>query len=422
MQIEHKSTKDTAGTTILSTDESEGRVQALVSITGIRDNVNDIIEPGAYAKTLSTRKPKGVMSHNWDVMVAKALGVEEWMPGDDRLPKTLPNGEPWSEKAGALWIDAQFNMKTQAGRDAFETVKFYGDEGEWSIGYTVPKGKASEEKSAESPTGKIRRIKELNLFEFSPVLFGAASNARTLAHSIKSLVPEAREQFMKALEEDDNEETALAIAATAEGDVVENTEQTAAEKSEPEPVTNEHEEVSGAEAAEETKDTREMAVKVNLDATLYEQLKTLKAEIELVLAAAVSVSEEKSEDAEIEDKGIDEAIEALVDTEVEAKVVEDIENHVNTFVSVLEDGTDEEVSAKAALALDLIAAALGEVTDKKSEMGLKVLTKSIGTAIRDRSENTEEDTKSTPQEEVEEKVVISKTDLDALLDLKNLGI
>jgi HK97 family phage prohead protease len=179
MDIEHKNLGVTGG--ITETAE-EGVIEALVSVTGIKDNVNDIIMPGAYEKTLEKRKPKGVWSHDWNNPVSKVDDIKELLPGDPKLPTKLANGEEWPKEAGALYVKVRFNLETQAGRDAYSNVKFYADETEWSIGYNVPKGAATLDKKSG-----VRNIKTLELFEFSPVLFGAASNARTLISSVKSM-------------------------------------------------------------------------------------------------------------------------------------------------------------------------------------------------------------------------------------------
>ena len=116
-------------------DVDEGVVQMVVSATNIKDYVDDIIEPGAYAETLTTRNPKGVYQHDMTRPVAKTMHAEELMPGDPRLPAKL-----LSVNAGGLMITAQFNLNTQRGKEAFEDIKFYGDEQEYSIGFIVPAG------------------------------------------------------------------------------------------------------------------------------------------------------------------------------------------------------------------------------------------------------------------------------------------
>ena len=169
--LEHK-TVGVKGLSVVS--EEEGIVETIISVTGIVDEVKDRIMPGAYAKTLAKRKPKGVWSHDWDSPVSKTLGVKELLPGDPSLPKLMPNGQEWPAEAGALAVKTQFNLQTQRGKEAYADVVFFGDEQEWSIGYNVPVGGAKiDQKSG------VREISTLELYEYSPVLFGAMPLART---------------------------------------------------------------------------------------------------------------------------------------------------------------------------------------------------------------------------------------------------
>ena len=69
-RLEHK-TLFGGGQKILS--DEDGIVQAVVSVTGIEDEVKDIIVPGAYTKTLTKRLPKCVFSHDWNHPVGKTL-------------------------------------------------------------------------------------------------------------------------------------------------------------------------------------------------------------------------------------------------------------------------------------------------------------------------------------------------------------
>lgn len=169
--LEHK-TVGVKGMNVVSADE--GIVETIISVTGVVDNVKDRIMPGAYQKTLAKRKPKGVWSHDWDTPVSKTLEVRELMPGDKELPKTMPNGDSWPSGAGALKVKTQFNLETQRGREAYSDVVFFGEEQEWSIGYNVPVGGAK----VDSKSG-VREITMLELYEYSPVLFGAMPLART---------------------------------------------------------------------------------------------------------------------------------------------------------------------------------------------------------------------------------------------------
>ena len=171
LMLEHK-TVGVKGMNVVSADE--GIVETIISVTGIVDNVKDRILPGAYTKTLARRKPKGVWSHDWDTPVSKTLDVKELMPGDPELPSLMPNGEPWPSGAGALKVKTQFNLETQRGREAYSDVVFFGEEQEWSIGYNVPVGGAKVDQKSG-----VREIAMLELYEYSPVLFGAMPLART---------------------------------------------------------------------------------------------------------------------------------------------------------------------------------------------------------------------------------------------------
>ncbi|MEU4231075.1 2'-5' RNA ligase family protein [Nonomuraea sp. NPDC026600] len=159
--------------------QDEGIVEALVSVTGVVDNVGDLILPGAYTETLAQRTPKGFFSHDDKVWVARTEQVEELLPGDPRLAAMAAEAKiAWPREAGALYVKARFNLETKDGREAFSNVKFFGQEQEWSIGYRVPKGGATRDAKG------IRRIKKLDLFEYSPVAFGA--NSQTFTLSVKS--------------------------------------------------------------------------------------------------------------------------------------------------------------------------------------------------------------------------------------------
>lgn len=154
----------------------EGIITAIVAVTGVRDQVEDIILPGAFTATLRRRRPKVVGHHLWTAPVARILHIEEWRPGDSRLPKRLKDGRPWPAAAGALVATMQFALDTEAGHETFKTAAFYSgsQECEWSIGYKVPPGKASRTSDG------VRLIRELDLFEVSFVLFGAADQTMTL--------------------------------------------------------------------------------------------------------------------------------------------------------------------------------------------------------------------------------------------------
>uniref|UniRef100_UPI003F49B2E7 hypothetical protein n=1 Tax=Nonomuraea sp. CA-251285 TaxID=3240002 RepID=UPI003F49B2E7 len=182
LRLEYKASGATATAAesgVLEADNQTGIVEAIVSVTGVVDEDNDEILPGAYAETLKKRMPKGIFHHDWRRWVARTLDIKELPPGDPHLPKTTRSGDPWPTGAGALWVKAQFNLGTTEGKEAFSNIEFFSDETEWSIGYKVKPGNARK-----TPQG-VRRIKAVDLYEYSPVLFGAAPLSGTL--SVKEL-------------------------------------------------------------------------------------------------------------------------------------------------------------------------------------------------------------------------------------------
>ncbi|MEU3455589.1 hypothetical protein ABZ671_18610 [Micromonospora sp. NPDC006766] len=172
-QLEYKAAG--ASGVLLGHDDKKGIVECLVSVTGIKDDQGDIITPGAYAETLAKRKMKGVRHHDWARMAAKTLVQEEWLPGDSRLPKTLPDGSPWPKDAGALYIKGQYNLETKDGKEGYSNAKFYADEGQWSIGYRAVPGHVTRRKSDGA-----RILAKIDSYEWSDVLHGANTQTSTL--------------------------------------------------------------------------------------------------------------------------------------------------------------------------------------------------------------------------------------------------
>lgn len=149
-----------------------GTSRAIYAVTGVVDEVNDLIVPGAFTQTLATRRVKAVWHHEWKDAVGVVLNVEEWMPGDPRFAD-VPD---WPPEAGALVATVEYNRRTSKGRDTYEQVKQWFEHGEaaFSIGYRVPPGAASKRHDG------VRVIHRLDLFEVSPVLHGAHPMTRAL--------------------------------------------------------------------------------------------------------------------------------------------------------------------------------------------------------------------------------------------------
>ncbi|MET8696955.1 NUDIX domain-containing protein [Streptomyces bauhiniae] len=176
--------------------------RAIYAVTGVVDEVNDLIMPGAFTKTLATRPVKTVWHHEWKEPCGVVLSVEEWLPGDKRFAE-IPD---WPAEAGALVATVSYNLRTSKGRDTYEQVKQWHERGEaaFSIGYRVP------ETAATKRADGVRVIHSLDLFEVSPVLHGAHPMTRSL--EIKSAAGAAPDMEYKATA------TAITLAAPESSD------------------------------------------------------------------------------------------------------------------------------------------------------------------------------------------------------------
>jgi len=118
-------------------------VEAVVSVFNNVDFGGDVIENGAFAKSLLRKMPVGCWSHDWSNPIAKTLEAKETTEG--------------------LYIKGQFLPSVQKSKEAYDLIKS-GVVTEYSIGYEVV--------DAEYDVDGHRHLKEVNLFEWSPVLVG----------------------------------------------------------------------------------------------------------------------------------------------------------------------------------------------------------------------------------------------------------
>lgn len=166
--------RKTAATASVVDLDDEGVVVALVAVSAIRDDVNDIIEVGALGRSIERRQIKVVSHHDWSMPIGRVESAEELLPLDRRLPRDVLDAG-----GGGLMVTARLNLATARGREDFADIKFFGTGASsglgWSIGYVVPEGGATVD------TTGVRRIHELDVFECSPVLFGAAPLAQSVA-------------------------------------------------------------------------------------------------------------------------------------------------------------------------------------------------------------------------------------------------
>jgi HK97 family phage prohead protease len=149
-----------------------GTFEAEVSVFGTKDNGNDIVEPGAFKRSLSERGfPPIVWSHNWDV---PPIGVSE------KAEET----ESGLFIAGSLFVDDH-----PVARQVYAGMKAVGGDGrpalrEFSFGYRVQDAEYVTKDGED-----LRHLKDLDLFEVGPTLVGLHPDTRllgvkTLAHEL----------------------------------------------------------------------------------------------------------------------------------------------------------------------------------------------------------------------------------------------
>jgi len=144
------------------------------------DSYDDIIERGAFKKTISENR--GRIKVLWQHDAAEPIGIPEEMYEDD-------NG---------LYVRAKISM-TDTGKKAMTLIKD-GVITEMSIGYDVMK-----DDYKMMGNRRVRMLKEVRLWEFSPVTFAANDKAkimkmRSLLENVKYDNMDAVLQYIKSLD------------------------------------------------------------------------------------------------------------------------------------------------------------------------------------------------------------------------------
>ncbi len=159
-------------------DLDKNEFEGYASTFGNRDLVGDIVEKGAFAKTIKERLPKGLVKVLWQHF--DPMG----------MPKHM------EEDSNGLYVVAKVS-KTNRNQDRLQLMKD-GVVDRLSIGYDVVKREVDD-----SAKDRTVRLKELKLYEFSPVTFPA--NEEAVITGVKNMelegllkrIPQL-EQYIKA--------------------------------------------------------------------------------------------------------------------------------------------------------------------------------------------------------------------------------
>jgi len=158
------------------------------AVTGILDDGGDIIDRGAFKKTLDEggHRVKVFYIHDFGEPIGKPIKLEEVPRG--RLPKNLI--ERWPDATGGLFVHAYISETTR-GNDAL-TLMRDGVLDELSIGYNAVK----EEVKEDGPEGEaVRHLKEIKLLDVSPVPL--AMNPAAIVTDVKEAKVEETEDYIR---------------------------------------------------------------------------------------------------------------------------------------------------------------------------------------------------------------------------------
>jgi len=173
-------------------DVEEGTFAGYAAVCGNLDDGGDIIEYGAFKKTLAERGPasgrnriKVFRFHDFHQPIGKTLELKEVSKG--KMPKSLL--EQFPGITGGLYVKGQISH-TPLG-DEVLTLMRDGVVDELSIGYDAVK-----EYWDDDDDTKARHLKEVKLYCADPVPL--AMNAAAIVTDVKELSPEEAESLETA--------------------------------------------------------------------------------------------------------------------------------------------------------------------------------------------------------------------------------
>ena len=139
--------------------KDSGQVKAVFSVFNSLDSDGDVVVPGAVKSGFKNDKVPMVWSHNWDKPIGKG---------------TIKQTD------NEALFEGEFFMDTESGKEAYNLVKNMSDMQQWSFGYRVNDAEVSEF-THDGEEVDARYLKDLTVFEVSPVLVGANQDTYTLA-------------------------------------------------------------------------------------------------------------------------------------------------------------------------------------------------------------------------------------------------
>lgn len=172
--------------------EVEGKVEAVFSVFNTIDTDGDVVLPNSIKSGYGEKGVAMVWGHDWKDVIGR--------------------GEITQDNDKAVF-KGEFIMDTERGREAYNTVKAMGDLQQWSFGYEVvdsEPGKFAKDGSEVD----VRYLKELKVWEVSPVLVGANQETYTMAIKENKQEEETKEETGKKFTEEIEEALTALISVT----------------------------------------------------------------------------------------------------------------------------------------------------------------------------------------------------------------
>ena len=145
---------------LLSFNDVDGTVEAVFSKFNEVDSDNDVVLPNSIKSGYGDKGVVMCWGHDWKQIIGKGKIEQD------------------SEKAV---FKGTFNLNTNAGKEAYETVKAMSDLQQWSFGFEVKDSEMGIYKKDNGEEKEVRYLKDLKVWEVSPVMVGANQNTYTMA-------------------------------------------------------------------------------------------------------------------------------------------------------------------------------------------------------------------------------------------------
>ena len=179
------------------TPEPDGAIAIAFAQLNVRDRDGDVLVPGCIP--VGRQVILGAYNHS-SLKDANPVGLVT-------LSEEQIDGATWAVARG------RFFTETEAGREALAVVRGLGGTAEYSFGYQVVKSDTGRHQGQP-----VRFLRQLDVFEVSPVVRGAGIGTRTLA--IKGASPEMlKRQSIVARLHRDMAASALAARPQRERDI-----------------------------------------------------------------------------------------------------------------------------------------------------------------------------------------------------------